>query len=159
MELETRYIPIEEEGKIEGYAIYWDRSSKVGRFNELFMKDSLKESDTGVSLYYQHDKKKLLANSKAGTLKLKPDNIGLKYEAKLPKSQISIKEAIKRQDVQGVSVGFHCLQDEHVGTTRKIKNAELWEISLTDKPCHQTTISMRSEKKKRPHWSTLAIGV
>lgn len=149
----------EKEGVIEGYAVYWDRESDIGGFMEKFARDSLMESEDGVSLYFQHDKKKLLANTKSGTLKFMPDDQGMRYEAKLPESAKDIKELVDRQDIQGVSVGMVVEDDDYMGMNRTIHKAELFELSLVDKPAHETSLSMRGKQKRRPHWSTLIIGV
>ena len=162
MKIEKRYASIEKRGKvISGYAIYWDRTSDIGGFKERFAKDSLKESESGTSLYFQHDKRRLLGNTKAGTLGLYPDSQGLRYEAKLPDSASDIRELIERKDVQGVSVGFYALKDNIQGDTREIQDAMLVELSLVDKPAHDTSLQMRFKKvvNKTKHWSRLILGV
>lgn len=162
MKLEKRYSPLDKRGKtISGYAIYWDRESDIGGYKERFAKDSLKESDSGTSLYFQHNKERLLGNTKGGTLELEPDDKGLRYKATLPDSASDIVESIERKDIQGVSVGFYSLKDDIQGNTREVQDALLVELSLVDKPAHETSLSMRFKtiKTKTKHWSKLILGV
>ena len=156
--MEQRYLPSQShaEGKIEGYACKWGHVANVpGIGPETFEKNSLDFSE-GVSLYFQHDKKNLLANSKSGTLKLFHDDVGLKYEATLPKSATRVLESVQRKDVQGVSVGFVCMDEDRQPHKRRIKKAKLFELSLVDKPAHQTTLKLRS-KSDRPRWTDLIL--
>ena len=155
--MERRFSNLSTAGReLSGYAVLWGVPSEIpGIGPELFKPDSLKASKAGVSLYFQHDKRNLLANTKAGTLKLEPDDKGLKYTALLPKSAEAITEACQRRDVQGVSVGFLCEKDDRREGKRAIEQAELIELSLVDKPAHKTSLKLRSKAPKRPHWSKL----
>ena len=102
MELESRFNSLGEQspkGEIEGYCVLWSESSDIGKFKETFLKDSLNPDSSGVSLYYQHDKRRLLGNTKAGTLEIIPDKKGLKYKARLPRNAKDIQESIERKDI------------------------------------------------------------
>ena len=140
---------------INGYCILWNKPSVVNGRKEFFKRGSLKESPEGTSLYLQHNEQRILANSKAGTLKLTEDEVGLRYQANLPESAKDIREAIKRKDIQGVSVGFLSLKDELSSNSRGISKAYLEELSLTDKPAHKTTIDIRKQTNKKRHWRSL----
>ena len=153
----------QKEGLISGYAILWDQFSDIGGFREKFIRDSIKEDITGTSLYFQHDKNNLLANSKSGTMKVFSDDKGLGFEATLPKSQREkYSELINRGDVQGVSIGFIPKKDNWIGQDRTISEATLFEISLVDKPAHKTELAIRDKKpahRKDFRWNKLIIGV
>ena len=144
--------------QITGHAVYWDRVSHIkGVGPEMFTRGSLKLPDSGCSLYFQHDKKNLLANSKAGTLKLWEDDLGLAYEATLPKSATRVIESVQRKDCQGVSVGFVCEDEDRSFGQRKIKKAQLFELSLVDKPSHATSIKLRSRQDRPKKWTDLIL--
>ena len=130
---------------------------------EKFLKGSIKEDISGTSLYFQHDKNNLLANSKSGTMKISSDEKGLRFEAELPKSQREkYSELISRGDVQGVSIGFIPKKDNWIGQDRTISEATIFEISLVDKPAHKTELAIRDKKpsqRKDFQWNKLIIGV
>ena len=156
-------IEAKPEGIISGYAVLWDKPALVNGFNESYKRDSIKPHNSGVSLYFQHDKNNLLANSKAGTLRLNSDDKGLFYEANLPNFASDKKELIQRGDLQGVSIGFFCEKDTIKGDNRVIEKAEVFELSLVDKPALQTSLSMRDNlterQKKIYRWNKLIIGI
>lgn len=161
--MEKRFIQLQSraatEGIISGYAVLWNEPSDIGSFSEKFLPDSLKPDKAGVSLYFQHDKNNLLANSRAGTLSLISDLKGLRYQAELPSFAADKKELIKRGDIGGVSVSFVPEKDNWNGDNRTIVSAILYEISLTDKPAHKTTLDMRGHRLgKKYRWNKLIIG-
>ena len=152
------------EGVISGYAVYWDKREMVddgGMYLESHAPGSLKEDPTGVSLYCQHDKKRLLANTKSGTMRVWDDGVGLRYEAELPESASDIKELIERKDLQGVSVGYSINDEKYNGNKRDVMDGSVYDLSLTDKPALTTTLNMGSlNLNPRGYaWSELILGV
>ena len=84
--LEKRYnsnLGVMKEGKVQGYAVLWDKPSfvsSIGR-KEVFKRGSLRITPKGCPLLFQHDKRRLLANSLSNTLILKDTPKGLYFEA------------------------------------------------------------------------------
>ena len=156
--MERRFIPFEKRAKkglLEGYAVYWGIENKMPYGTEKFLKDSLVPDEDGVSFFVMHNEQRILGNSKSGTLKLESDDRGLKYQVQLPESAKDIKEAVEREDFQGVSVSFLPEKDKYEGDCRTVLKGRLDEISLVDKPALRTSLSMRSKKKRVPSWSKL----
>ena len=159
MKFEKRYSSLEsEEGKVSGYAILWNEPSFVGAIGrkEKFKKGSLKIPTDGVPLFFQHDRKNLLANTKAKTLTLKEDDRGLYFEATLPKNAKLIRELCQRKDIQGASICFQARKQNYTDGVREVEDAILSELSLVSAPAHKTSMSFRSQDtKKKKHWSSL----
>ena len=160
MTLEKRFSSLEksEEGKVSGYALLWDTPSFISSIGkkERFKKGSLKLPKAGVPLYFQHDRKNLLANSKSNTLILKEDDRGLYFEASLPENAKLVRELCKRKDIQGASISFQARKQNYKEGTREIEDAVLSEISLVSAPAHKTSVSFRSkDQREKKHWSSL----
>lgn len=160
--MERRFCEFRAEGRtIYGSAVSWNRAAKIGEFSELFERGSLKPHQAGVSLYFQHDNRRLLGNSQSGTLKVKNAPEGLLYSAVLPASAEDIREAAARKDLRGASVGFEVKKEKWDGNTRIVKEGILWEISLVDKPAHASSVSLRSHglMRRARSWHHLIVGV
>lgn len=159
MNIEKRYSSLqsEKQGKISGYVVLWDQESFVPQIGkkERFRKGSLKISESGVPLYFQHDKKNLLANTKSKTLTLKEDSKGLFFEASLPENAKLVRELCERKDVQGASLGFCATKQNFSSGVREIESAVIDEISLVSKPCHKGSVNFRSKERKTKNWSSL----
>ena len=159
MNVEKRFTELQaKQGKISGYAVKWgipSYVSSIGRI-EKFARGSLKFPKSGVPLYFQHDKKNLLANSVSKTLLLKEDDIGLFFEAQLPKNATLVRELCERKDIQGASVGFVSEKENYNGGVREIEKCILRELSLVSAPAHNTGgVSYRSADVNKKHWSNL----
>ena len=146
-----------EQGIVSGYALFWDKPSfidKIGK-HERFKKGSLKLSRHGVVSLFQHEQGRPLGSTKSKTLKIKEDDKGLYFELKLPENEKTVRELVKRGDLQGASVCFSALKSDYSTGQRVIEDAVLDEISLVSRPCHESEINYRSaDKKEKPkHWS------
>ena len=163
MKIEKRYAGLSsEKGQAKGYCVLWDKPSfipQLGR-KELFKKGSLKIPPQGVSCLFQHKEDHLLGNTKSDTLRIKSDSKGLYFECDIPESQTKIRESLKRKDIQGASVAFHCKEQNYNGGTREVLDATLTELSLVSTPCHESPITYRNQKKPKPRvkWGNLLCG-
>lgn len=121
--MERRFTPfgsaeirlVKKEGeptKIVGYFAKFNKlSDNLGGFREIiepgFFKEALKDSDT-VDLF-NHDSNFILGRISAKTLRIKEDDVGLRYECIAPDTQL-IKDLvispIERGDIKGNSFGF-----------------------------------------------------
>jgi len=146
-----------KEGVVSGYACLWGHPSYIDSVgHEAFMKDSLKIGRHGVCLHSQHNESEVLASSKSGTLKIKPDDKGLFFEASIPKNALLTRELLQRKDLSGASAGFVVEDEAYEGNTRNIKKAILHEISLVSKPAHSgTEVSFRKAQKPKRNWTDL----
>jgi len=122
LDFEKKFTPIEgaagfecrddDEPKIIGYGIVYDRLSEVigGFFKEKIMPGAaaevLKNSD--LRSFFNHDPNYVLGREKSGTLKVKEDEIGVKYTVKPPDADWArgLMSNIKRGDIDGSSFIF-----------------------------------------------------
>lgn len=96
--------------KISGYALKFNTPSKpMGKFTEIIDPNALDGVDlSNVYMLNDHDFTQVLASTKAGTLELKVDDVGLHFDATLPNTTVAndILENIKQGNVQDTSFGF-----------------------------------------------------
>lgn len=152
-ELVTDNIEIREDDDgnrtLTGYAVKWEMKSQVlglfYKFREQFQKGAFLESlnDDDQRYLWSHDVSKVLGRTKNGTLRLKEDNIGLRFEVDLPNTTLGndTYESIKRGDVDGVSFGFRAIDDEvdepeDDMPIRTVKKAKLLEVSAVAFPAY-----------------------
>lgn len=158
-ELETRQASIGTvEGKtITGYAALYNSWSKPlmgakGTFTERIAPGAFDASiAAGASLWFMHDSKQILANTKSGTLALESDAQGLKYTATLGDSQrdADVLDLVKRGVVSEMSFGFSVPPggDSWAGEKRTLNSVNLREISLVEVGAYNATTSfVRSQE-------------
>ena len=158
-DLETRQASIGAvEGKtITGYAALYNSWSKPlmgakGTFTERIAPGAFDASiAAGASLWFMHDSKQILANTKSGTLTLESDAQGLKYTATLGDSQrdADVLDLVKRGVVSEMSFGFSVPSggDSWSGEKRTLNQINLREISVVEVGAYSnTTSSVRSQE-------------
>lgn len=146
----------EEVKTIRGYINkFGDMSQYIGFYEQIDPRAFDKTLADGHNIYalYDHNTEKILGSTKAGTLILGVDNIGLKFEL-IVNDDISyvndLYELIKSGDIDGCSFGFYCIDDEWSYTEdgsdlRTVKEVELMEVTITPYPAYLTSsVSCRS---------------
>lgn len=148
-----------QQGKptIEGYAIVFNSVSlNLGGFRELVLPgattESLKTAD--VRCLIDHEPCKILGRNTKGTLRLTEDDHGLKISDDLPDTSYArdLLEIMspERQDVDGMSFGFNCLDEEWTQTEdgiplRRLIKIELFDVSVVTYPAYPSTeVALRS---------------
>ena len=102
-----------------GYAASFNRQSTDDQlgFREVlapgFFRASLERGDDVVALV-NHDPKQLVGRSSSGTLRLKEDTRGLRFECDLPDTTVGndLKTLLARRDLSECSFSFVCDSDE-----------------------------------------------
>lgn len=154
-DIETR---ADDAGKttIAGYAARFESLSVSfgGWFKEKIRAGAFAESlkKNNVRALWNHNMDMVLGSTKAGTLRLKEDDKGLRFELDLPDTQAGKDAAIsiKRGDVDGVSFGFRILKQEWdekdpKNVVRTLVEVDLREISPTAFPAYpSTSVKVRS---------------
>lgn len=142
-----------DEGKIlTGYAAVFNvLSVDLGGFREKIKPGAFKGSlADDVRALWSHNDEIVLGRTKAGTLELAEDEVGLRFKLKLPNTTAGRDafESVSRGDVTGVSFGFDTVRDEWAQgepPIRTLVEARLWEISPTCFPAYpQTDVAVRS---------------
>jgi HK97 family phage prohead protease len=144
----------DEKKMIVGYAaVFNSRSEPLGGFVEKIapgaFKKSIKEDD--VRALVNHDPGKVLGRNTAGTLSLKEDDKGLRYEIDPPEttSARDVMESLRRGDVDQSSFGFFVTDErwEKDGDTtiRTLLGVKLIDVSIVTYPAYgKTSASVRA---------------
>jgi HK97 family phage prohead protease len=103
-------------------------------------------SRNDVKLLVNHDTGRVLASSRAKTLRLYEDQIGLRVEADLPNTTDGrdMAELLRRGDLNKMSFGFSVQKDSwnNEMTERTLKSVRLFEVSIVSFPAYQETEAM-----------------
>ncbi|RGO19718.1 phage major capsid protein [Bacillus cereus] len=134
----------------------WSQTlGKKTKFIEQIMPGAFKralERAENIDFLYEHDNKKILANTQSGKLLLRENERGLYMEATISKTTWG-KDAfqlIKDGIIQKMSFGFRALKDKVIKGTngiyeRVVHELELTEISAVRNPAYvQSSIQARS---------------
>ncbi len=101
---------------------------------------SLAEND--VRALFSHDESKVLGRTKAGTLSLHEDAIGLRAKINLPDTTLGrdVHQSVLRGDISGMSFAFTIRKDNWTSSSqRELLDVNLREISLVAWPAYEAT--------------------
>lgn len=157
--LESRQIvgdlELREEGDgmtLRGYAAVFNSPSEPLPFTETIQpgafRDSL-NSRNDIKLLWNHDTGVVLGSTRAGTLKLWEDEVGLRFENRLPNTQAGrdAAELVKRGDVNAFSFGFRVPVGGDAwpsASERVLKRVNIHEVSLVAFPAYSGTAGTAS---------------
>jgi uncharacterized protein len=171
MKLERRFIDAGElrvkgsgDGrKIGGYATKFGvLSEDLGYFREEIAAsafDACLMSVPDVRCLWNHDANHILGRTKAGTLRLSTDKVGLVYEVDPPATNLAkdLMISMERGDVTQSSFGFICVEDtwrddpNTGGFIRTVLKAELFDVSPVTYPAYpDATSGVRSVRSLFP---------
>jgi uncharacterized protein len=123
---------------LTGYAARFNEPSEPLPFVERIKPGAFRKSLSSrndIKLLWNHDSSSVLGSTRAGTLRLAEDELGLRVEADLPDTQAGrdAKVLIQRGDVTGFSFGFTVPPNgdswNSDGTERTLKSVRLLEVS------------------------------
>jgi len=149
--------------KIEGYtALFGKWSRDLGGFKEKIHRnafdDAIKDGD--VRALKNHDSNYLLGRTSSGTLRLKTDSTGLRFEVDMPDTTIGrdTLEEIRRGDLDGCSFAFTVTEDDwkynEDGTVERtiLKVGELYDVGPVTYPAYpDTSVAARSLDAFKDH--------
>ena len=144
--------------RVQGHAaVFGERSEDLGGFVEIIRPGAFAESlkrGNNVYLLHSHDVSRPLATTASGSLSLREDKRGLRFDARLADVGTGgeVGALIRRGDISKMSFGFfvRSAKDEewrHVNNvlTRFINKADLVEISTVSFPAYPAaSVSARS---------------
>ena len=152
--LETIELRQEGDGMtFSGYAAKFNSPSQPLPFTEIIKPGAFKRSlasRNDVKLLWNHDSSQVLGSTRAGTLTLVEDAVGLRVTAKLPNTSVGrdAAELIKRGDVNAMSFGFSVPQGGDTwsedGNTRELNSVRLFETSIVAFPAYESTAGSTS---------------
>lgn len=157
MKHETRNFEADFELRAEGdgmtfvgYAAKFNSPSEdLGGFIETIEPGAFRKSlrsRNDVKLLVNHDTGRVLASTRAGTMKLYEDEVGLRVEASLPNTTDGrdMAELLRRGDLNKMSFGFSVMKDSWNSdmTQRTLKSVKLFETSIVSFPAYAATEAM-----------------
>jgi hypothetical protein len=162
---QTVEIRARDDGKsvIEGYVVKWNQRSHVmmdwwgDKFVERVAKGAFSRSlseKEDIKAFWNHNSDMVLGSTKAGTLQLSEDDVGLRYSIDPPETTWGrdCMESIRRGDVSGTSFGFFVRKDdwEYLAEEdiyqRTLLDIDLIEISPTPLPAYPDSEVQISER-------------
>ena len=144
--------------QLTGIPIVYDTPTIInapfGAYKEVIQRGALDDADlTDVSLYINHDAKRIPLARTPNTMKLNTGSAGLEMVAVLPDTEEgrSVHTAVKRGDLRGMSFAFTVPSDgshydakTNTRTITKIK--KVYECSVVSVPAYpQTSVEARSQ--------------
>ena len=140
---------------IGGYAAKFDRTSRnLGGFRELIdaraFNNSRGDGWPGVVARYNHDDNMLLGTTRAGTLRLAVDEVGLEYTVDVPQARTDVYELVSRGDVGQSSFAFIALEDDWNTDDsgfpmRTLVKVRLMDVAPVNTPAYEdTSVGARS---------------
>jgi len=138
-----------------GYAAVFNSPSEPLPFTETIAPGAFKrslQSRNDVKLLWNHDSGIVLGSTRAGTLRLEEDNIGLRVSADLPDTQAGRDAAylIRRGDVDAMSFGFSVPKggDEWVSENERVlRSVRIFETSVVAFPAYTGTAGSTSVRE------------
>ena len=147
-------------GTCVGYAAVFDRFSEdMGFFREKVSPGAFAGClGQDVRALVNHDPNKLVGRVKAGTLRMKEDELGLRVEIDLPDTQCGrdAAESIRRSDMDGMSFSFDAEIDQWEHDSRPpirtlVKCSRLYDVGPVTFPAYtETSAAMRSLDRSKP---------
>lgn len=156
MKLETRAV-LElraKDRKLEGYAAKFGVRARIADFTEVVSPGAFAkslQSGRDILAMVDHDRGKILARTKSGSLKLAEDSTGLAFELAVPDTQPGrdVLALAERGDLGGMSFGFLVPEggENWDGTLRTLTAVDLHEISVVSAwPAYpETTVNARAK--------------
>lgn len=145
---------------ITGYAAVFNvQSLDFGGWSEMISPSAFTrtlQDNPDVLCLYNHSTGKVLGRTKAKTLSLEVDNVGLKFTCSLPDTTVAndLTVSIERGDIDGCSFGFVCQSDvwtsmDDGSALRTLLDVDLFEVTITSEPAYtDTSVSLRSAPKE-----------
>lgn len=137
---------------LSGYALKFNkRSENLGGFVEIITPGALKNADmSDVRALIDHNPGQILGRTKAGTLKLAVDEVGLRFEVELPGTQYAndLYQNVQLRNITQCSFGFLLAPkgdsfeyDKEAGVyLRRLNNiSRLTDVSVVTYPAYQDT--------------------
>ena len=141
-----------------GYPAKFNKLSEdLGGFREKIapgaFKNSIKKHD--IRALFDHDSAYVLGRNKAGTLRLKEDDVGLEMVVDPPDTRWAddLMISINRGDINQMSFGFYTIKDSWDMSNkddpiRTLDEVELFDVSVVTYPAYpDTEVALRSLDK------------
>lgn len=150
--MEKRFATeVKTEGRrLAGYVARWDVEARIKDFVEVVRAGAFASAaGRDVLALVDHDPSRLLARTRSGTLRLREDEVGLRFDLDLPDTQTGrdVLALAERGDLGGMSFGFVATDERWSGRRRELRAVDLYEVSVVHAwPAYQgTTVQARAK--------------
>jgi HK97 family phage prohead protease len=151
--------------RLEGYAARFGVEARIGNFIETILPGAFKASladGRDIIGLVDHDRSKVLARTRSGTLKLQEDSQGLAFDLSLPQTQTAsdLLALAERGDLGGMSFAFTVPKDGErwTGNRRELRSVNLVEISIVSAwPAYPETSVIARAKTPRLNLARLFL--
>ena len=96
-----------------------------------------------VTLNLQHDPERVIADTRAGTLRIDDSPDALRLEADLRENSAELA-LVRRRALRGLSVEFRCRSERRDDGLRVVEKADLPAIGLVDSGSYRTGVELRA---------------
>ena len=96
-----------------------------------------------VTLNLQHDPERVIADTRAGTLRIDDSPDALRLEADLRENSAELA-LVRRRALRGLSVEFRCRSERRDDGLRVVERADLPAIGLVDSGSYRTGVELRA---------------
>ncbi len=143
--------------RLVGYAATFGTEARIADFTETIAPGAFQRSlaaQADILALVDHDKSRVLARTKSGTLRLSEDERGLRFEIEVPDTTLGrdLLTMAARGDLGGMSFGFSVNEggDEWRGEHRTLRAVTLHEISVVQSfPAYDgTSVSARARQTR-----------
>jgi HK97 family phage prohead protease len=156
---------------LTGYACKFDVLSELlgqppEQFREVFRASAVRRlaERRDVKFLASHDAGRVLGSTRAGTLRLQADAIGLRFHLDPPDSPagLDLVESVRRGDVSGMSIGFKVLPNGETWRgsrppLREVLDADIFELSACAWPAYAET-TLQIEQRALDHARRIVAG-
>ena len=134
--------------KLEGYAARFGVEARIGDFTEVIRSGAFAgslASGRDILALVDHDRTRILARTRSGSLKLAEDSNGLQFELSVPETQPGrdVLALAERGDLGGMSFAFTVPKngERWTGRKRELLAVDLHEISVVSAwPAYDGTV-------------------
>ena len=146
---EHRFTEFRAEGRtLRGVVVPYRTPARIGTFTEQFEAEAFGDvRSLDVILNVHHSRRRPLARTGEGGLRLQDGPDALRMTAKLPETRDAddALALVKSGVLRGLSVEFRSLRDSWSDSLRTVHRAALGGIGLVDRPAHDTTVEARAK--------------
>jgi len=134
--------------RLEGYVATFGAEARIADFTETIFPGAFSASlseGRDILALADHDPKRVLARTKAGTLRLAEDNHGLAFDLDVPATSYGndLLALVESRNAGGMSFGFSIPKggERWEGSRRELRNISLHEVSVVSAhPAYEGTV-------------------
>lgn len=136
MERRAAAVELRAKGRrLEGYAARFGVEAKLPGFTEVLRPGAFAASlseQRDILALVDHDKHRVLARTRSGTLRLSEDSSGLHFDLDVPDTTAGkdVLALAERGDLGGASFAFRAIDEHWDGDRRELRAVDLKEISI-----------------------------